>query len=180
MGFAIGIVIYTICCVALMVMRGYINSESTLRDFTNSRLLGGFYIPIAHKGLSKLLHSGFVDRRRYANKGSVEEQVARAISTIDSVCEHASVTDVYVLNISENAEKATETVDSMASGLSSLGIKAHIIDVGANTDERLLLPVRNAILLAANNTKTSDVWTIANLTRAYDIAQLGCVYIREY
>ena len=178
-GMAIGAMVYAIGYVILTILRGSIGSEVALHNCTGSRILGGLYYPSTHNGLGRLFHSGFVDKRRYANMGSVKEQIAKTSSTIGSVCKHAAISDVCILNMAAGSIDSS-MLAGLVSNLSIQNIQAQVVDINPYADEQKLLPVRHAIYCADCKTKAVDVWKIANLTRSYDIAELGCVYVRGY
>lgn len=179
-GFIVGTALYALAYTIFVIARKRVGSEEVLADYTGTRLLSGLYYPTTHSGLSKLFHSSFVSKRRYAGKGPVEEQISTATFTIESVCEHALVKDVCLLNSGKPSDGFMRIIDTMITGLSSRGIHVQVMNVDATADERSLLPIKNAIFLANSDTKASDVWKAVSLARSYDIVQLGCVYMREY
>lgn len=179
-GFALGIVLYAIVYVVLVVIRGQIDSEQVLIDYTGSRLLGSVYYPEQHSGLSVLFHSAFADKHRFGSKGDVAIQLGRVSSTIESVCEHAQAANVHVLCMEGMQETDTEIATNLVSMLASRGINVHLLNAITNIDETELLPVQNAIFLASANTKSTNAWKTTTLCRGYDIAPLGCVFVRGY
>lgn len=179
-GFAVGIVLYAIAYVVLVVMRGQIMSGGELSDYTKSRLLGDVYYPVKYTGLSKLLHSKMVSRYRYGNKGSVDAQLEKTASTIDSVCEHAGVNNVHMLYMASTNAEARHILDGIVSNLATKGIEAQIVNVAADVDEKTLLPIRNAIYYVDGSIKGSDIWKLASLCCSYDIAQLGSVFVKSW
>lgn len=177
-GFAIGVMLYTICYVIFTVVRGRVYSEEALCQYTDSRLLGGLYLPLTHRGLSKLFHSRLVDKKRYASKGIPEEQVDEIASTVGAVCEHAGATGASLLRI--GIDDDYDISSKVSAALSARGIQSQLINVSTNMDEHLLLDADNAIFLADSTAKADDVWKIVCLTQGYNIAQLGCVFVRTY
>lgn len=180
-GFALGILVYSIVYLIAVALRGRLDSEDGLANCTGSRTLGGIYYPQRHKGISILLHSKLISKLRFASKGDVVAQLDKVATTTDSVCKHAKVGDIHVLRMGNMQTKDSSNIATdLVTQLESHGIKAHLIDVTENSSEKELLQVQNAIYLASNEVKSSDVWGVAALCREYDIASLGCVFVRGW
>lgn len=175
-GFVLGVVMYAIAYVVIVVVRGRVDSADVLDDYTGARLLGDVYYPAKHRGLSALFHSKFVGKRRWGSKGDVTTQVAKAASTVESVCEHAGANNVHVLLMGGHGASARIAAD-VTSQLAASGIQATVLNVEGDVDEKVLLPVKNAIYCVDSTVKASDLWNLSCLCRSYDITQLGNLFV---
>lgn len=179
-GFVMGVALYAIAYVVLVMIRGRIGSGAELSDYTRSRLLGDVYYAEPHNGLSKLFHSKMVSRCRFGSKGSVSTQTNKVVSTMESVCKHASVDDVHLLRLGGSDDNAARIADGIVSALAAKGIQAQVVDITANVDEKVLLPVKNAMYFSSDDVRSSDARKLSALARSYDVTSLGSVYVRGY
>ena len=180
-GFVLGIVAYTIIYLIVVILRRHLDSEDALSNCTRSRTLGGVYYPQRHSGIGILFHSNLVSKLRFGNKGDIATQLDKVATTTDSVCKHAKVSDIHVLCMGNmQAKDSSNIATDFIAQLESRGIRVHLIDVTEDSTEKELLQVQNAVYLASNDIKSSDVWGVAALCREYDVASLGCVFVRGW
>lgn len=179
-GFVAGVFVYAIAYVLWVIMRKRVASAEDLQAYSVSRVLGEIYYSQKYTGMNKLLHSKIVEQRRYAKRGDVATQAAKTVSTATSVFEHAKASDVTMLCVDCAEGRASMIAKGITKELNAAGVAVRMLDVTGGVDEKALLSVQHAVIMASHQAKTSDVWHLTELCQSYDVQRLGCVYISEY
>ena len=179
LGFIFGAIIYVGAYLLLVFFRGRVMSTEMMTTYTGSRVLGEIYYPDKSGGLKRLLQSGIVDKIRYGNKGNVESQKARAISNIQSICEHNGNNSITLFSMAPENETSSSIIKDIISGIKEKGISVDFIEAYGDFDEKSLLQVKNSVMVVGSDSKFTEVWNLTELGRSYDIKQLGHLYISK-
>ena len=181
MGFILGMLIYALCYVVIVILRGTVNTASGIEGYTNSRLLGAAYYKGERAGLAKLLHSNLIDKLRYKNLPAFDSQIDRIGKSVAAVCTHADAKDVAIIKLTdtETAKPLNDAIKSVADSIGNSGVNSNEIDTLDSFEENDLLKINNAVMVVGNDTKVSHLGNIAALCRDYDINMLGSIYLSE-
>lgn len=178
-GLLSGAFLYACIYLGVTLSRDKVRCGDGLEEYTGCRVLGEARYSKEHTGLGKLLHSAWVDTRRYRDKPGLDEQIDRIASTAKAVCDHAGVSELTLLRLSVGDGEAAKTVQLVSSAIEAQGITVRSVEFAPDADEKLLLDVSDALFVVDESCKYQHVWQSALLCRDYDVRPQGCAYIRE-
>lgn len=161
------------------VLGGSVRYGEGLEEYTACRVLGEVRYSKKHTGLSKLLHSAWVDKRRYRGKPNLDEQIDRIASTAKAVSDHAGVSELTLLRLSAGDGEVAKTAQLVSSAIEAQGITVRRVEFAPDADEKLLLDVSIALFVVDESCKYRHVWQSTLLCRDYDVRPQGCIFIRE-
>lgn len=177
-GFVLGAMLYIFFYILIAILRGRISASSYMENYTGSRTIGEVFCKGDHTGAGKLMHSPYIDRKRYKDKLDTEAQLNRVCSTLEAVCRHADVDSVSLLCIPGLESGGSAILDSIAAGANERGVSAEKLSLENNIDEKMLSNVKNSIIVAGNDSKLADLKDLSMLCREYEINGLGSIYIK--
>ena len=169
LGFVLGLIIYVGAYLVIVLMKGHINSATALENFTRVRLLGEVYYDNKAKGFEKLLHSKLVDKYRYKGKENCQNQIQKAIESLEALCNHLGTKTVTLYNLAEK-NYAEDICDAAKE------IKINAIDLTDEFSEKQLIGSDNAVFIAGRDTDNKVVSRLMELCSEYDINMMGSVY----
>lgn len=173
-GFILGIMIYAFIYLIRIIRRGSINSASEVEYYTQSKLLGEAYHQTGHKGIDALLHSRLVDRYRYRDKLDEGAQIQKASSKLDTLCKHAGVNDVAVLCMPELSDVKKRIIEA----IKTKGLDVRVAEITKQTDEEYLLSLKDAVIIADDDSKAAELVSLAAQLTDYDVNLLGGIYCK--
>ena len=179
-GFIIGIIMYVFIYVVSLILRGKLVTSNNAAYYTNSRLIGEITCDSKkYRGLDALTHSHMVDSLRYRGKGSIEEQIERIVSKILAVCNHANVTAVTVVCLTQGGSGSREMTERIRQGIAEKGLTAEVLVSDRGVNENDMLVVHNAVSVVDRESRPRNIKQMLRLYKEYDTKQLGCVYVGE-
>ena len=176
LGFILGAMIYAFLYTLYIILKGKITSSGQTEYYTGSRLLGEVYHVSEHKGIRQLLHSKLVDNIRYKGRLDEDKQIAKASSSIESVCRHAGTDKITMFKMS-GISTGADVLDKISETIREKGIRVDVKDVNEDSIEEDLLTAGNAVCISGSDSKVNDLLALAGLMRDYDVNQLGNIYI---
>ena len=181
LGFIMGIFLYVFCYVVIVILRGAVSDSSGVERYTKGRLLGEVYYTVKRTGLSKLLHSDFVDKLRYKGLIDFNTQVNKTEESVEAVCMHTKANEVSFIGLidTDSIEHVKDAMLSIIGSIGDKGIKSSVLDAVGEFGENNFLDINNAVLVVGDNTKISNLGKVAALCRDYDINLLGSIYFSE-
>ena len=179
LGFILGVALYAGLYLIRIVLKGRVLTPQMASSYSDSRLLGEIYYSGEISGINCLFHSNYVNKIRYRKKIDSDTQTRKASSAISSVCKHADTTDLTVIDMAGRTQECNRIVNEILVSLQDDGISLNHIDAVSGIDEKMLLQVKNAVLLIDSDTKMADLWNATQLCNSYDVRRLGSVYTRR-
>lgn len=173
LGFVLGALAYAFVYLLLVIMRGRVNSASDVEYYTQNRLLGEVYEEHKQAGFAKLFNSDFVEKIRYRGKTDPETQIAKAIDSVEAICEHSQIKKITMFDMTGSANTlVSEIIDS----IKGKGIDVETVDASEGVEDRSLLDVENAVFAAGPKTKVASLSELISLCADYDVRSLGSIY----
>ena len=181
LGFIIGAFLYAFCYVVIMILRGTVSAASGVEKYTRNRLLGEAYYKGERKGLSKLLHSDFVNKLHYKGRLDFDNQIDRIENSVAAVSMHAKAEDISLIKLTDtdSVKAVKDAILSLTDFVGDKGINSNVLDAVGEFGEDDLLDIRNAVMVIGDDTKISHLGKVAALCRDYDINLLGSIYFSE-
>ena len=179
LGFILGAMLYAFIYALMMMLKGNMTSSTDMGYYTGSRLIGEIYNKSEHSGLSKLLHSGIVDKYRYRGKLDEVKQVDKTVSTIEAVSKHAETDKLSMLCMPGLSESLQNVIKRIVSCAGDKGVTIDTINLNEVIDENQLTAIEKGIIVGSNSSKASEVACLSALCREYGVKSLGDVYIQE-
>lgn len=176
LGFILGAMMYAFLYTLYIILKGKITSSGQTEYYTGSRLLGEVYHVGEHKGIRQLLHSKLVDNIRYKGRLDEDKQIAKASSSIESVCRHAGTDTITLFKLS-GISNGADVLAKISDTIREKGFSVDVKDVNEDSIEEDLLTAGNAVCISGSDSKANDLLALAGLMRDYDVNQLGNIYI---
>ena len=179
LGFAFGIFLYVCVYILIALQSDDLLSERNAEAFLGSRILGNVQYQKHYSGLALLKHSGIVDKIRYRSKTALEQQIEVVAKRIMTVCKHSDVSNIVIFNIAVDKEEQ-KISEQLSETMRAKGIAASLFQINKESDESIMLDAENVISIVGKHNKTADIAQMTKLYKAYDVPQLGCVFVGEY
>lgn len=185
-GFILGTFVYVMLYIVWLVLSRRIDNAGAAQSYTSARLLGEYYYPAKNGGLSALLHSRAVTKRRYTNKMDFSAQADRISEAIFASCTNKGIEEIALLQLfedksSENGASADALVTEVSKNVKEAGIGLIVDTILAfpAPDEKDLSDKKNAVFFVTDNTKTTVLDNTLSLCKDYGIGKIGTVFIGE-
>ena len=96
-----------------------------------------------------------------------------------TVCKHSDVSNIVIFNIAVDKEEQ-KISEQLSETMRAKGIAASLFQINKESDESIMLDAENVISIVGKHNKTADIAQMTKLYKAYDVPQLGCVFVGEY
>ena len=176
-GLFLGVFFYLIGYLIVVFVRDRLTYEGNAATYTGSRLLGDIYSEVRYTGISALMHSRLVDGIRYRGKESTERQLQKTVAKLKALCEHGGFEALSLVKMTADDKNLDHVIDELVRAAKAAGINANLIGTGGEIDEKDLVNVKSAVSLVGKDSRRKDLSNMVRLYNAYDITQLGCVYL---
>lgn len=177
LGFILGVVLYAFVYAFAALVRGRLISAEDLKLNTTGRLFGEVYTKGESSLSAKLFQDRIISKYRMRNKGDKEQQLEMINASIVAAGKHREIDSISLFCIPDEAKAVKDVVESIAKNFEESGIKASVIEVGADFDESSLLGINNGIIVAGKGSEVSDLYRIEAFCQEYGIHQMGSIFV---
>lgn len=177
-GFILGVIIYMFVYVLLLISKGWLQDADQMISFTGGRLLGEVcWTDDKSKGLRKLYQSELVRRIRYKKTLDIDKQIEKVSTSIDIACQHSNIDKITLLTISNLGAKEF-LFKKLHDCIARKGIQLDVVKADDMLESKLL-NTENAIIIAGNDTKASELIHLIELTNCFDVNIIGNLFIKK-